>query len=357
MSLAFEGTVSDKFNVGHVRFSPDNGRTWSKAPDLTTHQRVATGIQRRWFLPGFVDPVEDILILFRNQGVLPNDNPLGGFRYWTLHYVLSRDGGRTVFHDAQIIQRGGDYSAQEPLPGLKVGRNATMLGDYGSLPIRIRTGEVLLPFQLSPDGGNYFDGALVIGRWTDDDTLEWKMSEVIRADHRQTTRGLLEPTIAEMPDGRVLMVLRASNGISPEYPGYRWFAFSSDQGRTWSQPRPWRYHNGKSFYSPSSCSQLLSHSNGRIYWIGTIVPKPPNGNLPRTPIVIGEVHPKSMQLIEETICVIDRRQPDDPPGVHFSNFYAREDRQNGHIVVHLVASRAWRQADRPFGRTSAEGQV
>ena len=132
------------------------------------------------------------------------------------------------------------------------------------------------------------------------------------------------------------MVVRGSNDRKPELPGYRWRAISRDGGRTWTKPEPWTYHDGSPFYSPSACSQLLRHSNGRLYWLGNISPQNPRGNRPRYPFIIGEVDNDSGLLRRDTIRVIDDRRPEEPEILMLSNFYAREDRKSGGIALHMT---------------------
>jgi hypothetical protein len=57
---------------------------------------------------------------------------------------------------------------------------------------------------------------VLIGTWTDGDRLQWTMSQRVQADPKRTTRGLIEPTLAELPDGHILMVMRGSNGGSAD---------------------------------------------------------------------------------------------------------------------------------------------
>ena len=73
-----------------------------------------------------------------------------------------------------------------------------------------------------------------------------------------------------------------------QLPAYRWASWSKDGGRTWTAPEPWTYEDGTNFFSPSSCSQLVPHSSGRLFWIGNIAPTNAEGNRPRYPLVIGE---------------------------------------------------------------------
>jgi hypothetical protein len=51
-------------------------------------------------------------------------------------------------------------------------------------------------------------------------------------------------------------------------------------------------------------SALFRHSSGRVYWVGHITPENPRGNLPRRPLVIGEVDPKNLKLIRDCVVVV-----------------------------------------------------
>lgn len=360
-----EETRSDTSDVTYRRFSSDNGHTWSKPETISTNEKVAGGTHRRYVGSLLADPEKDALVTFYLDAVLPSDSPLEGMKHWTLRYAISRDGGRTEAFEGPVVQRG-DFTPQHPLPGVWTGKNGIMIGDDTCVPIRTRGGAILQPVQICPVGpdGEYFnpgggmtyhDSAVLIGRWNDEGLIDWRLSSLVRGDPAKSTRGMLEPTIAEMPDGRILMVLRGSNDKKPALPGYRWYAVSSDGGETWTEPRPWTYADGTSFHSPSSCSQLLRHSNGRIYWIGNISAENPRGNHPRYPLLAGEVDAKSMLLKRDTLCTIDDRRPGDPADVMISNFHAIEDRQTHEIVIYCApmgrgSVTLGRSASRPTGR-------
>lgn len=219
------------------------------------------------------------------------------------------------------------------------------MGDHICTPIFLPDGEILVPFQMAeinkdespflPYGTPFYHSRVAIGRWRDETTttIQWELSEPARLGPEHTTRGAFEPTIARIPDGRILMVLRASNAKKTELPGYRWYAVSRDNGRTWGEVRPWTYTDGSNFFSPSSCSQLIWHSSGKLLWLGNISPENPNGNLPRRPFFIGEVDQKSLLLKKDTLLVIDDLQPDDNTRMNLSNFYAYEDRETREIVI------------------------
>jgi hypothetical protein len=145
----------------------------------------------------------------------------------------------------------------------------------------------------------------------------------------------MEPTIAELADRSILMVMRGSNDARPELPGYKWMARSRDGGQNWTVPEPWTYEDGQAFYSPSACSQLIPHSSGRLLWMGNICERNPVGNRPRYPIVLGEVDLGSGLLIRDSVTVIDDRQSGEDEQLTLSNFYVREDRETGDLLTHL----------------------
>ncbi|MCD4824246.1 MAG: glycoside hydrolase [Phycisphaerae bacterium] len=337
-------TRSDTLDSRERSFSDDNGLTWSPWEPIEFIFQTDKGVRRIYNQGGFVDEEAGCLLTLANDATLPTDDPMEGMKQWTLRYRVSTDGGKTYAVDEQVIQKG-PYTPEHPLECVWVGKNSAMLGDITSRPIRTGAGRILVPVQITPigpdgeyynpgGGHTYHESAVLIGIWRDNLTIEWDLSQRVAADPAKSTRGCIEPTLAEMPDGRILMVLRGSNDVKPELPGYRWYSVSDDGGFNWTPPQPWTYTNGKNFFSPSSCSQLLQHSNGRCYWLGNLTAENPKGNLPRYPLVIGEVDPNTFMLIADSVFVIDDKGPDDDPSLTLSNFMAHEDRPSGEIVVH-----------------------
>src|SRR5207302_2717528 len=81
-------------------------------------------------------------------------------------------------------------------------------------------------------------------------------------------------------------------------------------------------------------SQLLQHSNGKLYWIGHITQANARGNRPRYPVMLGEVDASGL-LIRDTVIPIDDRRVDDDEILMIYPIYAREDRRTGEIAVHM----------------------
>ncbi len=347
MSVHRYTSRSDTVDVAFVRLSPDNGESWGDTVEWATKFDHPDGTGRRHPRGGYVDPATGKYLTVWTEGVLPSDDPLEGLKQWKLHYSVSEDGGLTRAVDEQIIHEGEAYGAKHHMPGITVGKNCLMIGDLGQRPLTRSDGTIMLPVQSSPvgpDGQYYNPGAgytytdclMLFGKWRSDGRLSWTASERLEGDPNRSTRGLVEPTIAELSDGSILMVMRGSNDVRPDWPGYKWYSKSYDGGMTWTKARPWTYDDGTPFHSPSATSQLIPYSDGRLLWMGNISEENSKGNSPRYPIVIGEVDLKSGQLIRDTVVAIDNRKADESPHLTLSNFYVREERESGHLLLHMT---------------------
>jgi hypothetical protein len=348
-------TRSDLMDALTVQRSADNGQTWTDEPAMDVYVKQNAGSIRRHLQPGWVDPANGRLVTVLNEGHFPSDDAIkDGMTCTYLCCWVSSDGGRTYPVKTPIIQNG--CSPEKPIQGVTVGKNAVMLGDKGSMILKTKSGKLLVPVQVCPVGpdGNYINPGggytfhytqCLIGTWNDpspnatDMNLTWEVSAHVEIDPARSTRGAIEPTLAQFPDGRILMVMRASNGGKKDpdcqIPSHKWFSISQDDGKTWTKPEPWGYDTGELFYSPSSMSQLVAHPNGQTYWIGNIAEKNCRGNSPRHPLWIGRVDPASLKLIKNSLCKIDDRAQGEPETMTLSNFSAHVDRKTGEIVIHM----------------------
>lgn len=353
--------------IKHGAYSPDNGRTWEPVatrPDFDAD--LPYGYRRSRLIP-WRDPENGNVLVLLNCMDTPDKDPHAHEPRWQwywyyLRYRVSTDGGRTYLCDEPIIQEGEQYSPRHPIDGVHIGKNCFFIGDSGCRPIRTREGTVLVPMQTpplnpgqdgfhNPGGGWYWlDSMILIGRWTDGNRFAWRASQPIRGDGDRTARGLYEPTLAQLPDGRILCVMRGSNGgprdSSHQWPSHKWVSLSQDGGHTWTEPEAWTYSDGRPFFSPASMSELFTHSNGRIYWIGNLSQENCRANHPRWPLVIGEVDPKTCGLIRDTVLLIDTKQPDEDD-VNLSHWHTFEDRSTGHIVVPMARASKGYKSRRP----------
>ena len=340
ISIEERWSRSDTIDVAYFRRSSDYGRTWTAPVERKTGEKTPAGMLRRHLRGGWVDPHSGRLIEFWLEGVLPNDDPLEGLRQWRIYYSV--DGGAA----RQVVHKGSEFDARHWLPDVITGQNCAMIGDHTCQPISMMDGSILWPVVISPKtadgklynpggGYTYHDAAVLISRWKGP-ALEFEMGTALKADPSRTTRGFDEPTLGHLSRNRLIMVLRGSNDRKPELPGWRWVSTSRDGGRSWSEAVPWTYHDKTSFYSPSACSQLINHSDGKLYWLGNITAQNPRGNRPRYPFVIGEVDRESGLLVRDSLRTVDDKRAEDDPILTLSNFYAREDRLTKGIAVHMT---------------------
>ena len=338
--------------------STDNGVTWknslTKNPPVVADKLVETNNSRRTPVSSLFDPKTGFFATFVNsidseEVDLSISEPKGAMNTYYLRYKVSADAGKSWLFDEPIVQEG-NFTPQHPVPGVYVGRNAIAMGDRGCIPIITRAGTILFPTQASilgpgtklqnPGGGpTYTDVIVLRGKWQKDGHILWTGSTRVQGDPAATTRGIIEPTLAQLKDGRILMVMRGSNGgtLDKEFklPGYKWFSYSDDDGVTWSKPAPWKYDDGTSFYSPSSMSALFHHSSGRVFWVGNITPDNPKANLPRYPLIFGEVNQENMQLIRATALTVDDVKPGDKDKgrIDISHMSVTEDPQTHEIIL------------------------
>ena len=329
---------SDTVDEAYYRTSRDHGRTWSEPSAVRTGERRAGGMWRFHPRPGFLDKKTGRAIDFWVEGVLPTDDPLEGMRQWNIFYRV--DGGER----RQIIHEGGGYDTRHPLPGIYTARTMAMLGDATSAPVTAPNGEILVPATVTtlgadgkvynPTGGYTYTAAMLLhGRWRGGE-LVWRAGPAVEGDPKRSTRGMDEPTVEALTRGRLIMVLRGSNDRDPSLPAYRWVSFSSDGGGGWTAPRPWTWHDGQPFYSPSAGSQLLRLSNGRLFWAGHISAANARGNRPRYPVYVAEVDQDSGLLIRDSLRMVDDRAPGEDEILMIYPPYVREDRESGGVAMH-----------------------
>lgn len=367
---------SDTTEISYVQFSEDKGSTWSNPKTIVTGTKTNTGTERYYFRNSIIHG--NRLISMKIRGVLPTDDPLEGLKHWSTWYAVSEDGGRTNIIEEQVILEGGEYHKDHPVPGVWQGKNSLMMGDRTELPIITKyqanpddNNIILLPVQITPVGsdGSYYNpgggytyhySAVIRGRMQKDGHIIWSdISVPVNNKPEQSTRGAIEPTIIEFRDGRILMVMRGSNGGTKDpdckIPSYRWYSISYDGARTFTEPKPWTYTDGMTFFSPSSCSQLMEHSNGRYYWIGNINKMNSRANMPRNPLYIVEVNQSSLMLEKSSSCIVADVEEGQSSETTFSNFYAREEGGTGDVLIYMTSFHT--DPDNIFGSDAYEYRI
>ncbi len=261
---------------------------------------------------------------------------------------ISSDGGQSFSKMEPIIQKG--YDEKNWARDIIYGENCLQVSFYD--PLKMKNGKILLPIYKIPMGSDYdnffsvpLEACCFIGTWQGD-RLEWDLSETVTIDPRLSTRGLAEPTVAELDDGTIIMIIRGSNREAPHMPGYKWCSLSHDGGYTWTDAEPLLYDTGENFFSPAAGSILIRSSrNGKLYWIGNIVPENPDGNRPRYPLQIAEVCEEKKAVKKHTVRSIDDRSESDSSFVQLSNYRVYEDRETGEFVLFMARFQEISQQD------------
>lgn len=338
--------VSDVPEKPKRRRSKDNGRTWSefeRIPDIVT-QQDGFNIYRGCG-PTFCDPATGVTVsIWLRQTYLPGKYDNQCFSR------LSRDNGLTWFEGKQLRYEGGpEFDPDNPTDAefrkhnqaycgnnIIMHSNGTLIHCVAGANVPYMNVEGKSYHQWFPADAKNIGSVCFIGKWNAEaEDYDWTAGKRVWVPLAVSSRGLLEPDVAELKDGRLLVIWRGSN--TPLTEGRKWFSVSEDGGLTLSPVQELKYDDGSRFYSPSSFHRMIRHSvTGRLYWIGNICPNPPSGNSPRYPLIIAEVDEAIPALKRNTVTTIDGRAPEDSAALQVSNFSLLENRETHELELYLT---------------------
>jgi len=348
--LAEEAT-SDWCDNTRARYSDDNGRTWSEW-EYEAEEHPTQGdlvMEEGEFARGY-DSRAGRMVRMVFERILKGDPAealaahwRGVQLYWDhMFWQASEDDGLTWGPKRQLTYEHGpvfdpgNWGSEEFLACNQMygGYNLVALEEGaiaypGVVPVAHRNEEG----EMEQVGGVI----CLVGRWDEArQAYEWTHSEPLAVSKRVSSRGLMEPCIAELSNGALLLEMR---GSSTEFTaGRKWISVSRDRGRSWSPVTDLRFDDREQFYAPSTFARILrSTKTGRLYWIGNISPTPPEGNLPRYPLYIAEIEEAIPALERETLTVIDDCDPErDTALLQLSNFSAFGNRETLEIELYLT---------------------
>ncbi|MFH1008464.1 MAG: sialidase family protein [Candidatus Latescibacterota bacterium] len=338
-----------------VRRSEDNGRTWTILEPWTPRQELGAGRYLSATLPEFyLDPENGRMFrTFRTseelEGIKPWDirAPAGRIK----NYVqVSDDAGITWSTPEQLIQTGEGFDEVHWAKDIWYGKN------YGAIeglrPLKLSDGKILVNFWMahlfengsmrSPeDNGFLHQNSCLFGSWRSDGSgLDWEMGDYVTLPRTHSADGADEISVDFLPDGRLFQIIRARYLGLPqaEYPSSKFFALSSDCGRTWTEPEALRYTDGQLALSPASLGNVFrSKKNGRFHLITNLNDWPCYNCDPRSTLQIAEIDTDTLCIIRESVTPIETRKAGQPMGIRFSNWRSYEDRETGDIVLFMTA--------------------
>jgi len=359
-SLSEEAT-SDWCESERIRYSDDNGRSWSGwQPNPEEHPTQGEFVMEEIEFARAYDPAARRMLRMLFQRILKGapDEALaqswqGKETYWDhMFWQVSDDDGLTWGDKHQVVYEDGPEFDEVNWGAPQYLARNTMYGGY-NLALLEGGGVAYsgtIPAQLRNESGEVEQVAGVaclIGAWDDARrTYDWAASPPVAVSKQVSSRGLMEPCIVELSNGNLMLEMRGSS--TDLTPGRKWISVSRDRGRTWSAVTDLRYDDGGQFYAPSTFARILrATTTGKLYWIGNISAEPPQGNSPRYPLYIAEVDEEIPALRRDTLTIIDDYDPQrDTPLLQLSNFSAFENRETHDLELYLT-----RYGERGDGRS------
>ncbi len=193
-----------------------------------------------------------------------------------IHGVVSRDGGKT-WGEQRLLEHNPECQTGRP-SFLRSGNGTVWMFYYGFVKlaerasdsqsdlwvvqstngaIQAKSGHIIVPFSYMVDPMRLVSACVASA----DHGKTWKLSQAIDlgklggyGDHA----GALEPSVVELRDGRIWMLIRTNKGEFYQ-------AFSRDNALTWSEPTP------TSTYSPNAPGFVTRLSSGRLAFVWNLI--------------------------------------------------------------------------------------
>lgn len=380
-------TSQDDFNEGYrLGYSDDNGRTWGSWKDIykETYERIGPNKEHERELYDFsadiYNPVHrhfvsigmERIYAYGHEAAYRNLGRGEGISFSDHCFLCVRKEGSDVSTPYLIkYEDGGDYNPANPLDTEYFDKNSAYFskawvmknGDViFSLSVPVATCCRILGIDVKEVFPSYPQPGLIVGRGKWNGThYDLTFSRPVVISDLKSSRGVNEPMTAELNGGRLLVVFRGSNvrsenwntRIEPGTPGHKWYCYSDDGGKTFTDPVPWHFDNGEVIYSSATISFFLrAAKNGKLYWFGNITDHNVDGNWPRYPLQVVEVDEQYGTAKRETLTLIDTRREGESKFVQLSNFALLDDRETGDIELYLTkictlgteSDRLWRGA-------------
>ena len=365
------------------RVSHDNGRTWGEwETDFNDEEggrrgRLENSPEGDELLgwdgePYLDDPVSGCRVGVGSSFYYLNGHDVGYFAMWEkgednlrthAYFVFRRPDGSTVKRMFEFEEGGHDFDPDNLRDPAFLDKNRAMAGDLRILPdgdlcfnlfptMRLccrMTGTPLESFF--PSCPDLMHGMQVMRAHWDPEKQDYTLtaSNVLMLSDLQSGRGIMEPQLAILNSGRWLLVVRGAaiqlpvwhTRTNPGTPAFKWYAYSDDEGKTFTPPMPWHFDTREVVYSPASISAFFrSKKNGKLYWIGNILDDPSlidsSGSNPRWPLQICQVDETYGFLIKETLTLIDTKREGESFWTELSNFNLLEDRETLDLELRMT---------------------
>lgn len=378
LETMFTQSRSDFKDEIRKRISYDNGRTWSEWEVVSRHtdaalnqgqHKLANHIQpRHW------NPVHKHYIQFNAQEIWVNGYENATVKYWSgdsremvMHsFITVQEEDQTLYTEMIRYQDGPEFDPDNWTdPGYLKSNRGYVIGNVIFEP----DGDILFTMEIPmrvccelagkdimdifPSYPDFPNGIVVMrGTWNGEKYIFTPGRPIVISDIL-SSRGLNEPTMAKLSSGRIVVIMRGANfhnpgwtrtRIDPGTPGVKWYAWSNDNGKTFTDAMPWHFDDGEIVYSSATFSRIIQDERtGKHYWIGNITGHGSgcpgiisDSNFPRYPLNIVELDETYGSARKETCTVIDTRREGEPEWVQLSNFKLLQNRETGNLEVMLT---------------------
>ncbi len=364
---------SDYGTGGYRRFSEDNGKTWGEWEPLPKQEAEPEkyGPHERSFpynpsyeyknsaLNHYVGiGLERIYINGHEYAMSHIWNYSGPSTLSDHSYLRVRRPDGSVFYQLITYEEGAEFNPEDPMNEDYLWKN----NSYSGCNIIVEdNGDLLIPMgvpvrkccrmagldvnEVFPSRPDSLRGLIVIRAKWNGEKYDFIPGRPVVISDLQSSRGVDEPTIAKLKSGRILVVFRGAYYINPKWntriepgtPGFKWYTYSDDGGKTFTPAMPWHFDDGEVIYSSASISHFFRDPRtDKLYWIGNITGHVTNEGWPRWPLQIVEVDETYGTAKKESLTVIDTRREGESDRVQLSNFYYFQNRENGHLEMFLT---------------------
>lgn len=339
---AYEGGMSYYSPTIYCRVSNDNGKNWSIFDKYYEDPNNFIG-EHKWAKDFLFDKTNNLLIASWIQFTYDPDllhketfSDAGTYSFTKrTFYELSFDNGDTWTAPKQLIASGSKFNEVDWGPGLSYGKSGgnSLLGRGLE-----HKGTVYIPFSVNLHDRNRYQTAIVRGKWNQDQKdYEWHFSEYITLTSKQSSQGAVESQLIRLDNDDFFIIMRAcGDRENKTFPTYKYFSYSNDNCRSFSDPKILTYEDGSPLWSPSSyCAIIRSCINKKYYFIANILDSPTYSSYPRDPLCIAEIIPEKGIVLKNTVQVIDTNKEPEVERRRYTNFGIYEDKLTKEIVLTL----------------------